>query len=71
MTFCGEGDYRLEPEESGECRDHEGHEARACERCHGDPIELALDEALEAFDALEPFVLPERDEDHELPIAAE
>ena len=68
VRFDGEGDYLLDPPEPDECPHHRGHEAGACELCDW---ELALDEALEAFDALEPLALPERDEDHDLPIAAE
>ena len=71
MRYEGEGDYRLDPEDSGECPRHEGHEARACERCDWEPIELALDEALDAFDALEPFAMTARGEANDLPIAAE
>jgi hypothetical protein len=71
VRFPGTDDDRLDPEDSGECPQHAGHDARACERCDWEPIELALDEALEAFDALEPLALPARHEDHDLPIAAE
>ena len=70
MRYEGEGCYRLDPEDSGECPRHEGHDARACERCDWEPIELALDEALEALDVLEPCAFPKRDED-DLLIAAE
>lgn len=71
VRFAGECDDRLDPEDSGECPYHEGHDARACERCDWEPIELALDEALEAFEALEPFALTAPHEVHDLPIAAE
>jgi hypothetical protein len=71
VRFLGEGDDRLDPEDSGECPYHRGHAARACERCDWEPIELAVDEALDAFAALEPFSQPSWDEANDLPIAAE
>jgi len=71
VRFPGANDDRLDPEDSGECPHHPGHDARACERCDWEPIELALDEALEAFEALEPFALQPREVNDDVPIAAE